>query len=166
MRPSTSPSTASASPSPISIHITSPHHLPPSPHHYPFHPKTNIPSHRTARNSLPLEVLGTYDPIPRVPIGGEGRKYKDLRLDTSRAKYWLGVGAQPSDPAWRLLSMVGLLEPRFGVEGKIARRAREEGMVGNASGGSEEMVGVQGEEVGEVRVKEVQGAGATENAAI
>jgi len=61
---------------------------------------------RTARNSKPLEVLGTYDPLPKTPQGGEGRKFKDIKLDTARAKYWLGVGAQPSDPAWRLLSMV------------------------------------------------------------
>ena len=67
---------------------------------------------RSARNSKPLEVLGTYDPIPRPPPSGsdEGTKpFKDIRLDTSRAKYWLGVGAQPSDPAWRLLSLVCLL---------------------------------------------------------
>ncbi|EON64548.1 ribosomal protein S16, mitochondrial [Coniosporium apollinis CBS 100218] len=66
---------------------------------------------RTARNSKPLEVLGTYDPIPKPPRPGDegGRPWKDIKLDTSRAKYWLGVGAQPSDPAWRLLSMVGLL---------------------------------------------------------
>lgn len=80
---------------------------------------------RTARNSRPLEVLGmplrvqtarlrirdsncpgTYDPIPKKPEFGEGRPFKDIRLDSLRAKYWLGVGAQPSDPAWRLLSMV------------------------------------------------------------
>ena len=62
----------------------------------------------SARNSKPLEVLGTYDPIPKAPpAGDEGTKpFKDIRLDTTRAKYWLGVGAQPSDPAWRLLSMV------------------------------------------------------------
>ena len=30
-------------------------------------------------------------------------------MDSARAKYWLGVGAQPSDPAWRLLAMVSLL---------------------------------------------------------
>ncbi|KAL8952934.1 MAG: hypothetical protein Q9183_007362, partial [Haloplaca sp. 2 TL-2023] len=60
---------------------------------------------RTARNSKPLEVLGTYDPIPKTQPGGEGKPIKDIKLDTSRAKYWLGVGAQPSDPAWRLLSM-------------------------------------------------------------
>ncbi|KAI9882985.1 MAG: Ras- protein rsr1 [Watsoniomyces obsoletus] len=69
---------------------------------------------RSGRNSKPMEVLGTYDPIPKVPPDGEGSKFKDIRLDISRAKYWLGVGAQPSDPAWRLLAMIGLLEPKFG----------------------------------------------------
>ncbi|CAO1596790.1 37S ribosomal protein S16, mitochondrial [Xanthoria calcicola] len=68
---------------------------------------------RTARNSKPLEVLGTYDPVPKPPPSGEGKAIKDIKLDTSRAKYWLGVGAQPSDPAWRLLSMIGLLEPKY-----------------------------------------------------
>jgi ribosomal protein S16 len=50
--------------------------------------------------------LGTYDPIPKPPTDGEGKPFKDIKLDSARAKYWLGVGAQPSDPAWRLLSMV------------------------------------------------------------
>ncbi|RDL40828.1 putative ribosomal protein S16, mitochondrial [Venustampulla echinocandica] len=68
---------------------------------------------RTARNSKPIEVLGTYDPIPKPPIDGEGKPFKDIKLDTTRAKYWLGVGAQPSDPAWRLLSMAGLLIPKY-----------------------------------------------------
>ncbi|KAI9698570.1 MAG: 37S ribosomal protein S16, mitochondrial [Bogoriella megaspora] len=68
---------------------------------------------RTARNSRPLEVLGTYDPIPKESSSGEGRKYKDIKLDISRAKYWLGVGAQPSDPAWRLMAMLGLIEPKY-----------------------------------------------------
>ena len=66
---------------------------------------------RTARNSKPLEVLGTYDPIPKLPPpeAPSGTKpFKDIKIDVSRAKYWLGVGAQPSDPAWRLLSMVRL----------------------------------------------------------
>ena len=60
-----------------------------------------------------MEVLGTYDPLPKVPLASadtpEGvvpRKFKDIRLDTSRTKYWLGVGAQPSDSVWRLLSLV------------------------------------------------------------
>ena len=81
---------------------------------------------RSARNSKPLEVLGTYDPIPKpLPAGDDGHKpFKDIRLDTSRAKYWLGVGAQPSEPAWRLLSMIGLLEPRHHVQ-KMQQKAKE-----------------------------------------
>ncbi|KKA27595.1 hypothetical protein TD95_001430 [Thielaviopsis punctulata] len=69
---------------------------------------------RTARNARPLEVIGTYDPIPRPdPYDASGRLHKDIRLDMTRARYWLGVGAQPSDPAWRLLSMVGLLPKKI-----------------------------------------------------
>lgn len=83
--------------------------------HAPFY-NIVVAHARTARNSKPIEVLGTYDPIPKIPTDGEGKPYKDIRLDTARAKYWLGVGAQPSDPAWRLLSMAGLLEPKFRVQ--------------------------------------------------
>lgn len=64
----------------------------------------------TARNSRPLEVLGTYDPVPKPdPYDNSGKLHKDIKLDTQRAKYWIGVGAQPTDTAWRLLSMVGIL---------------------------------------------------------
>ncbi|KAJ6781913.1 hypothetical protein PWT90_09974 [Aphanocladium album] len=71
---------------------------------------------RTARNSKPLEVIGTYDPVPKAdPYENTGRLHKDIRLDTQRAKYWIGVGAQPTDTAWRLLSMVGILpKKQFG----------------------------------------------------
>jgi small subunit ribosomal protein S16 len=76
------------------------------------HPQYNIVlAHaRTARDSKPLEVLGIYNPIPILPVGAEpgDRKQKDIKVDVSRAKYWLGVGAQPSDTVWRLLSMVFL----------------------------------------------------------
>ncbi|KAK7984559.1 hypothetical protein PG989_011961 [Apiospora arundinis] len=69
---------------------------------------------RTARNSKPLEVIGTYDPIPKAdPYDDSGRLHKDIKLDTLRAKYWIGVGAQPTDTMWRLLSMVGIMEPKF-----------------------------------------------------
>jgi ribosomal protein S16 len=62
---------------------------------------------RTARNSKPLEVIGVYDPVPKPdPYDKSGKMHKDIQLDLVRARYWIGVGAQPSDPAWRLLSMV------------------------------------------------------------
>lgn len=64
-------------------------------------------SPRTARNSKPLEVIGTYDPIPKKDSYDEsGKLHKDIRLDVDRAKYWIGVGAQPTDTVWRFLSMV------------------------------------------------------------
>ena len=75
----------------------------------------------TARNSKPIEVIGTYDPIPKAPRHTDPddpkvRKHKDIQLDVSRAKYWLGVGAQPSDPAWRMLAMLGLVKPKYDVQ--------------------------------------------------
>ncbi|THZ29186.1 hypothetical protein D6C91_01622 [Aureobasidium pullulans] len=75
--------------------------------HAPFY-NIVVAHARTARGSKPLEVLGTYDPIPKTPIDSSetAKKFKDIKLDIDRAKYWLGVGAQPSEPAWRLLSMV------------------------------------------------------------
>lgn len=55
------------------------------------------------------------------------RKFKDIKLDVSRAKYWLGVGAQPSDPAWRLLSMVcSRLSHMHYVDGEILDKQKDE----------------------------------------
>lgn len=74
---------------------------------------------RTARNSRPMEVLGTYNPAPQrdpyesATISPDSRRghnikpHKDIQLDVTRAKYWIGVGAQPTETVWRLLSMVG-----------------------------------------------------------
>lgn len=79
-------------------------------HHAPSASAALTHHSRTARNSRPLEVIGTYDPIPRPdPYDDSGKLHKDIKLDASRARYWIGVGAQPTDTAWRLLSMVGVL---------------------------------------------------------
>lgn len=71
---------------------------------------------RTARDSKPLEVIGTYDPLAKAdPYDDSGRLHKDVKLDVLRAKYWIGVGAQPTDTMWRILSMVSSeLEGRGG----------------------------------------------------
>lgn len=68
---------------------------------------TKVLLDRTARSSRPLEVIGTYDPIPKKDTyDTSGKLHKDVKLDILRAKYWIGVGAQPTDTVWRLLSMV------------------------------------------------------------
>ncbi len=40
------------------------------------------------RNGRFVEIVGTYDPL---------KKPAEVKLDAERIKYWLGVGAQPSD---------------------------------------------------------------------
>jgi small subunit ribosomal protein S16 len=43
---------------------------------------------RKPRNGRTVEVVGTYDPLQKPAV---------IKLDAERIKYWLGVGAQPSD---------------------------------------------------------------------
>lgn len=80
------------------------------------HTLTAFTFSRTARNSKPLEVIGTYDPIPKKDSYDEsGKLHKDIRLDVDRAKYWVGVGAQPTDTVWRFLSMVRTLPDKADI---------------------------------------------------
>ena len=70
--------------------------------HRPFYRICAI-DQRIQRDGRVIEELGTYDPmVPEV----------DARavLDGERIKYWLGVGAQPSDK-------VGVLIKKYGAEG-------------------------------------------------
>ncbi|KAL2396885.1 hypothetical protein ABEF93_004356 [Exophiala dermatitidis] len=86
---------------------------------------------KSARGKKPIEVLGTYNPIPQTPLAtphtpeffenGEKfvpKKIKDIKLDTARTKYWLGVGAQPTEPVEKLLSLIGLIEPKPSLKAK------------------------------------------------
>lgn len=68
---------------------------------------------KKAQQKLPMEVIGTYNPIP-VPSSGNdsGLKIKDVSLDLHRTKYWLGMGAVPTPRVTWLLKKVGLL-PQF-----------------------------------------------------
>jgi small subunit ribosomal protein S16 len=73
------------------------------------HGTTNAPFYwmvasdsRFARDKRYLEKLGTYNPV--LAIGNPER----LKLNEERIKYWLSVGAQPSDRALKLLSLIEL----------------------------------------------------------
>ncbi|KAI9315121.1 30S ribosomal protein S16 [Dichotomocladium elegans] len=61
---------------------------------------------RTARNSKPIEKVGTYNPIPDAA----GNKVVNLNFD--RVKYWLTVGAQPSETVEKLLEKANLIPER------------------------------------------------------
>jgi small subunit ribosomal protein S16 len=58
---------------------------------------------RNQRDGRFLERLGHYDPLPNK----EG--VKDVVINVDRTKYWLSVGAQPSDTVRRLLGYAGVL---------------------------------------------------------
>lgn len=78
---------------------------------------------RLGRNAKPLELLGVYDTIPRVPVkksktypemdatsseSDNGVATKKVEWSVERIKWWIGKGAQPSDSVLRLLTMVCL----------------------------------------------------------
>ena len=79
------------------------------------------------RDAQPLEKLGEYDPVPRLPstaqlpssskvFGGASfdvPKEKRIEWDVKRINYWLGVGAEPTRSVVKLLERVCLPVPAF-----------------------------------------------------
>ncbi|KAF5176833.1 30S ribosomal protein S16-like [Thalictrum thalictroides] len=72
--------------------------------HRPFY-RVVVANSRTRRDGKQLEVLGHYNPLP----GKDGGDRMGLKVD--RIKYWLSVGAQPSEPVRRILSRAGVFPP-------------------------------------------------------
>ncbi|CAG7850096.1 SubName: Full=Related to 30S ribosomal protein S16 {ECO:0000313/EMBL:CCA71986.1} [Serendipita indica DSM 11827] len=81
---------------------------------------------RKARNAKPLELLGTYDPIPRAPTINkktypemyatssqphDGVATKRVEWNLERIHWWISQGAQPSDSVMRLFTMAGIEVP-------------------------------------------------------
>eukprot|EP00245_Coleochaete_scutata_P004563 TRINITY_DN17280_c0_g1_i1.p1 TRINITY_DN17280_c0_g1~~TRINITY_DN17280_c0_g1_i1.p1 ORF type:complete len:119 (-),score=11.85 TRINITY_DN17280_c0_g1_i1:377-733(-) len=60
---------------------------------------------RSPRDGKHLDIVGHYNPLP----GKDGMKR--IGINTERVKYWLSVGAQPSETVARLLSITGILPP-------------------------------------------------------
>jgi len=54
----------------------------------------------TPRNGKTVDDLGFYNPVSEP---------KQFHVDEERVKYWLGVGALPSDTVYRLLEAVNLV---------------------------------------------------------
>lgn len=55
---------------------------------------------RSPRDGRIIEAIGFYDPLTTPST---------VRLNEDRCKYWLGVGAQPSDTVRNLLRHAGLV---------------------------------------------------------
>lgn len=79
-----------------------------------------------ARDSLPIEVVGTYNPIPIIIHNHEGdvpttTKHKDIQIDFERSKYWIGVGAEITDRVSFLFKKAGILPETWPLPVKLTQ---------------------------------------------
>lgn len=79
---------------------------------------------RTARNGRAIEEIGIYRPLNDPSL---------IQIDADRVAYWLGVGAQPTEPVMALLKVTGDWQKYKGLDGasgtlKVAepKQGREE----------------------------------------
>jgi small subunit ribosomal protein S16 len=64
----------------------------------PFY-RVVVADSRKPRDGVFLEIIGTYNPLTDP---------SEIKIDTERAKYWLGCGAQPSSTVKKLLKISGM----------------------------------------------------------
>ena len=63
---------------------------------------------RTRRDGRVIENIGIYHPKEEPSL---------IRIDSERAQYWLGVGAQPTEPVAALLKVTGDWQKHKGLDG-------------------------------------------------
>ncbi|MFC0265906.1 30S ribosomal protein S16 [Alloscardovia macacae] len=63
---------------------------------------------RVKRDGKAIEEIGIYDPNKQPSL---------IQIDSERAQYWLGVGAQPSEPVLNLLKITGDWQKFKGLPG-------------------------------------------------
>ncbi|CAN1194472.1 30S ribosomal protein S16-1, chloroplastic [Linum perenne] len=72
--------------------------------HRPFY-RIVVANSQSPRDGRFIQIIGFYDPLAAKD------DTKKMSLNYDRAKYWLSVGAQPSDTVRRILMQAGLIEP-------------------------------------------------------
>ncbi|MFT8704952.1 30S ribosomal protein S16 [Bifidobacterium aquikefiricola] len=63
---------------------------------------------RKKRDGEVIEEIGVYDPNKQPSL---------IQIDSERVQYWLGVGAQPSEPVFKLLNITGDWQKFKGLPG-------------------------------------------------
>lgn len=63
---------------------------------------------RTRRNGRAIETIGKYHPKEDPSL---------IEVDSERAQYWLGVGAQPTEPVMAILKVTGDWQKFKGLPG-------------------------------------------------
>lgn len=88
--------------------------------------KIVVANSRAPRDGKYLEQVGTYNPLLAKDDANR------VRLVEDRVRYWIGVGAQPTDRVARMLDKAGIKEraatvnPQKGEPGKKAKDRAEE----------------------------------------
>ncbi|KAL2324875.1 hypothetical protein Fmac_023933 [Flemingia macrophylla] len=77
---------------------------------HPFY-RVVVTDSKTTRDGKQLEVVGFYNPVAAKD------DEKRVRLKMERVKYWLSVGAQPTEPVQRLLLRAEHQAPPLSVNG-------------------------------------------------
>ena len=80
-------------------------------HKKPFY-RIVVADSRNARNGRFIEEIGYYDPLKQPPV---------IKVNSERAEYWLGEGAQPTDVVRDLLKKSGVEK----TKGKAAKAKAE-----------------------------------------
>lgn len=72
------------------------------------HYRVVVADARTRRDGKVIENIGIYEPKQDPSV---------IKIDSERAQYWLGVGAQPTEPVLALLKVTGDWQKFKGLEG-------------------------------------------------
>ena len=72
------------------------------------HYRVIVADSRTRRSGRAIENLGIYEPKADPSV---------IRIDSDRVQYWLGVGAQPTEPVLALLKVTGGWQKFKGLPG-------------------------------------------------
>jgi small subunit ribosomal protein S16 len=70
--------------------------------------RISVADARTRRDGRAIEVIGRYHPKEEPSL---------IEIDSERAQYWLGVGAQPTEPVLQLLKITGDWQKFKGLPG-------------------------------------------------
>ena len=85
-----------------------------------------VANSRSPRDGKYLEQIGTYNPLLAKDSADR------VKINEDRARYWIGVGAQPTDRVARFLDAAGIKEraprnnPKKGEPGEKAKERAEE----------------------------------------
>lgn len=66
-----------------------------------------VAEHTAPRDGRFIEILGHYDPLTEPAT---------VKVNEERARYWLGVGAQPSETVAGLLTRAGVIVAKSAVQ--------------------------------------------------